>query len=409
MSKLLQWEELYCLQKFLPLLTRWQLINNNSTSSSKGIVHPDYIKKKRTPKGIASYEIVWKDKDNCFTGLIPDSQITNQLIENPESSELLWTTIEPANLVEITYPDLVEQFLESKKKKKPVKEKKKRKTNDKTPRKNKKAKESSLNDMSGILEEIVNIKKTVKPRKKKETVTKPINEFFNVQKDSKACSLDDMSGILGEIDNIEKIIKPKRKKPIKKNDSITEMLDFDDDADIDIENMSQFSDILSSIVNSSPLIKSVNGKRLIYQNVSPLHKKSRDDLEIGLSSKKNIFPDLFIEDLNRSMENISVNKTHKTSLALNKFFERQGFMNSTFDEQEPEAEDREVKSSSFFGNGNNELDVFEQSLIYKEMDDDVLSIGSNSSNDTIEYEFDMNEKRIVEPKLHDTFDMLVNF
>lgn len=405
MSKLLQWEEVYCLQKFLPLLTRWQVINSSSSNptTSKGNVYPDYIKKKRTPKGIASYEIVWKDKDNCFSGLIPDSQLNNCLIENPDSLEMLWSTIEPANLVEIAYPDLVEIFLESKKKKKPVVEKKKRKTKDKTPRKNKKAKECSLNDMSGILEEIVKIKKTVKPRKKKETVPKKINEFFQVQSETKACSLDDMSGILGEINNIKTV----RRKPASKTDSLTDLLDFEDDADFDIENMSQFSDIFSGIVNSSPTIKTINGKRLIYQNVSPIHNRSRDDMEIGLSSKKNIFPDLFMENINRSMENISIKKVNRTSLALNKFFERQGMMNSTFEEKE----DQEVKSSSFFGDGNNELDLFEHSLINKEMDDDVLSIGSSSSDDTIEYEFDLNQKSMSEPKLNenDTFDMLINF
>lgn len=402
MSKLLQWDEIYCLQKFLPLLTRWQLINSSSSNPTplKGIIHPDYIKKKRTPKGIASYEIVWKDKDSCFTGLIPDSQINNLLAENPESSETLWSTIEPANLVEIAYPDLVEIFLESKKKKKPVVEKKKRKTQDKTPRKNKKAKECSLNDMSGILEEIVNIKKTVKPRKK--AVPKKINEFFSVQK---ASSLDDMSGILGEIENIGKKTNPVRRKRVtKKNDSITEMLDFEDDADLDIENMSHFSEILSGIVNRSPTIKTVNGKKLVYQNVSPIHNRSLDDFEIGLNSKKSLFNNLEVEEIHQSMENIPIKKSNRTSLALNKFFERQGLMNSTFEE----SDGVEVKSSSFFGDMNDEVDVFEQSLLYKESDDDVLSICSSSSNDTIEYEFEGAKKSISEEKLEDTFDMLVN-
>lgn len=78
MSHLLQWDEIYCFQKFLPLLTRWQLFHYGSGNVKlplKGNVTPDYIKKRRTPKGIASYEIIWKDDEKCFEGLIPAEQI----------------------------------------------------------------------------------------------------------------------------------------------------------------------------------------------------------------------------------------------------------------------------------------------------------------------------------------------
>lgn len=57
MTKLLQWNEIYCFQKFLPLLTRWQLFHlGNDTDGSDGkkcivSVQPDFIKKKRSPKG----------------------------------------------------------------------------------------------------------------------------------------------------------------------------------------------------------------------------------------------------------------------------------------------------------------------------------------------------------------------
>lgn len=78
MSHLLQWDEIYCFQKFLPLLTRWQLFHYGSGSKEvpvNGNVSPDYIKKKRTPRGIASYEIIWKDDGKCFEGLIPEQQM----------------------------------------------------------------------------------------------------------------------------------------------------------------------------------------------------------------------------------------------------------------------------------------------------------------------------------------------
>lgn len=54
MCNLLQWNEIYCFQKFLPLLTRWQCTHNDYKNDLKlyGSISPKYIKKKRVPKGI---------------------------------------------------------------------------------------------------------------------------------------------------------------------------------------------------------------------------------------------------------------------------------------------------------------------------------------------------------------------
>lgn len=85
MTKMLQWDEVYCFQKFLPVLTRWQLFHFSDVERCRqvqsllGSVTPDYIKKKRTPKGVPSYEIVWQDKQGCFVGLLPDEQLTKFL------------------------------------------------------------------------------------------------------------------------------------------------------------------------------------------------------------------------------------------------------------------------------------------------------------------------------------------
>lgn len=119
MSKLLQWDEIYCFQKFLPLLTRWQLFHRSNTVNVSadpvqlnGCLSPAFIKKKRAPKGVASYEIIWEDDQNCFTGLIPDEQL-NVYMEQNSLNDLqhLWSTIEPQDLVERAYPSLVEAFL----------------------------------------------------------------------------------------------------------------------------------------------------------------------------------------------------------------------------------------------------------------------------------------------------------
>lgn len=52
MVHLLQWEEIYCFQKFLPLLTRWQIFHLQNAQRPDVFIEPDFIKKKRAPKGI---------------------------------------------------------------------------------------------------------------------------------------------------------------------------------------------------------------------------------------------------------------------------------------------------------------------------------------------------------------------
>lgn len=50
----LQWTEIYCFQKFLPLLTRWLVFNHGENCQAelvRGTIYPNFIKKKRAPKG----------------------------------------------------------------------------------------------------------------------------------------------------------------------------------------------------------------------------------------------------------------------------------------------------------------------------------------------------------------------
>ena len=82
MTKLLQWDEIYCFQKFLPLLTRWQIFHYSTSQEHLPVcVLPDFIKKKRSPKGVASFEIVWKDDKHLFDDLIPEDQMKTYLGE----------------------------------------------------------------------------------------------------------------------------------------------------------------------------------------------------------------------------------------------------------------------------------------------------------------------------------------
>lgn len=171
MSKTLQWDEIYSFQKMLPLLTRWQLhhyAENSKEQPAQGVIQPDYIKKKRTPKGIPSYEIVWADEKGHFKHLIPEDQLkTFYKTECKDSDPMngnqrLWSTIEPMDLVERVYPELVESYVKSKERPKTVK-----------TRKNK-----NTEDADG---EPKAVRKTTRTKKLKENVEPPENDLGTVE------------------------------------------------------------------------------------------------------------------------------------------------------------------------------------------------------------------------------------
>lgn len=86
---------------------------HHSLPNQQIITTPRYIKKKRAPKGIACYEIVWNHEQ--LLPLIPPEQIECE-------HDKLFSSIEPQHLVIKTFPELVKVFEESKLK--PVKQKK---------------------------------------------------------------------------------------------------------------------------------------------------------------------------------------------------------------------------------------------------------------------------------------------
>lgn len=103
---LLQWPEIYCFQKFFPIVTRWQLLQSNDS-----LVQPLKIIKKRTVKGVASLELQWKDTRRCFNGLIPHDQISQFEKDNPNGLKELYSTIEPLDLLHNAYPSMVDDFI----------------------------------------------------------------------------------------------------------------------------------------------------------------------------------------------------------------------------------------------------------------------------------------------------------
>ncbi|XP_055589047.1 flap endonuclease GEN isoform X2 [Uranotaenia lowii] len=163
-SNLLQWNEIHSFQKLLPLFTRWQTLNLSSDPFKplKINLHPDYIKKKRSPKGVASYEIVWLDKDSIFTGLIPDEQLEQFLDEPGNTVETLWSTIEPQNLVDKAYSHIVEKFTASKAKPK------------------KRTKRTQASQDSNQPSQEVSVNRKPKARKPKDPKQKRLEEFLSV-------------------------------------------------------------------------------------------------------------------------------------------------------------------------------------------------------------------------------------
>lgn len=235
-GNLLQWTEIYSFQKFLPLLTRWQVFYYKTQKASAGIVHPDYIKKKRAPKGISSYEIIWKDYEKCFECLIPDEQKKSFISSNPKGVEVLWSTIEPVDLVEKTYPDLVQNFLS--KQKKPKTTKKKTENKSKKTKKTK-SQNDSLNDLSGLLAVANELEKgIVKKRSKNHLIDKYLIKLQNTPPSKKEnsflfnkCSTPNASILLSDFEN-------------------------DDENDFD------FSNIIRGIVSKSPALREYQGKKI---------------------------------------------------------------------------------------------------------------------------------------------------
>ncbi|KAF5280105.1 hypothetical protein FQA39_LY18139 [Lamprigera yunnana] len=101
--KHLHWEYVYAFEKFLPILTRWQIVHD-----VKGGVTPSHIKKVRNVRGVPSYEILWRDTMGIYAELVPDNELTDVDLDK------LWATIEPQKCVKNAYPELVNNFLQSK-------------------------------------------------------------------------------------------------------------------------------------------------------------------------------------------------------------------------------------------------------------------------------------------------------
>lgn len=339
MGRHLEWREIYAFQKVFPLLTRWQLEQKSAhhiSQSNRGFVEPALIKKKRSPRSVLSYEILWRDEHKYFSELFPDEQLDSYLLENDNNVDSLWTTIEPAELVDRVYPQLKVEFelaklakkKTSKTTKRPVKSPSSQNLGKKT--KSKKVKPNdSLKDFSEMQKELNAIDINRKPTTKKPTALRSIDEFLRVH----------------------------AKKPTETKDD--SLLAAFPDSDIDVDNGTDFdlSELILGIVSRSPNIKRLHGYELEY--------RTTEATAVGLKTKQEEEPE---NKKNQSLDDIDLmimkkkgpNPRHKRVKSLRMELlsstpNRKSLLISELD-QLPEKHE-----SSFFDPATEQDDVFERS------------------------------------------------
>lgn len=424
MGKLIQWDEIYCFQKFLPLLTRWQLFHMGDdrtviNHTVRGSVQPDFIKKKRAPKGVPSVEIVWKDELGCFDCLIPNEQIkifysTHTEKSETEALQMLWSTIEPIDLVEKAYPDLIRQFEESKAKGKTKKSKKIETSTETTKAKKTKSNQVVLSTMDdnkiddNAIEANGNVMMMKKGRtkqtgkqstrtgarnakKKIQIHIQPIDRFFQkeIVKSSYA--------------------SPKIKTTAKPMNLSTFSMCLDDSYGFmeDDDDMN-LSEIIDEMVSRPPNLTEYRGKKLQYDEIVTLPRNEcNDDVVTDQNESSPVATADKIKLTNQSIDEfdlIVMRKARKSLIArkaavlpanpsdnriigdcstpviskrlctrLSSSFKLGTDMDSPlFDTGDTKNQRKSTISTSFFAiNPNDEVDLFEKSIDFRNMCDDV--------------------------------------
>lgn len=419
MGKLIQWDEIYCFQKFLPLLTRWQLhhiCDGLENVTLRGSVQPDFIKKKRTPKGIPSYEIIWKDEQGCFDCLIPDTQLqiyysTHREKTETEALQILWSTIEPMDLVEKAYPDLVRQFEESKAKGKSKKTAKTQTTVKTT--KSRKAKDTDLDaedeniDSANVIKNVntktAQTKKSgrslaTRNKKKPNENVRPIDVFFRkeIVKSNVYAS-----------PKIKTSAKPMNLSAfsVEINESFT-LIDNDD---------MNLSAIINEMVSRPPDVTEYQGKKLRFDEITSKHSESFacggnsnlneqnngpknvdkaadesvDDFDLivmrkarksFIDQKKSAFA---CDSFEQRLSNCSTPVLPKRIAALNSSINQSSPVESLIEMNDSKNRKNAVISSSFFAvNPDDEIDLFEKSIDFRNMQDANSDDDSDETDET---------------------------
>lgn len=230
--------------------------------------------------GIASYELVWKDDQKCFNGLIPDDQLQMHLSnvnfkDDTDAFNSLWSTVEPMDLVEKAYPQLVQAFVDSKAKK--PKATRKKAADGAPPRKatkrGKKTVDTSLNDMSDMRQAIGEVdaaldsgRKKVPPKKKRETKKKLPASKNGLQTLHKFLLQEPQSGVINDavLPNSPKVQTSSAPMNLSKFDFDSSDDSVDELADDDKENMSL---VIRQMVQNAPRTAEFAGRQLRFDAV----------------------------------------------------------------------------------------------------------------------------------------------
>ncbi|KAL1501469.1 hypothetical protein ABEB36_006786 [Hypothenemus hampei] len=267
--KFLQWEELYAFEKILPVLTRWQCRNNRKELCT---LEPQRIKKIRNPKGVPSFEIIWKDPIGNLNKLIPEEQLCNVDMEK------LWSTIEPQTLVEQAYPKLVEAFNLSK-----VKPKGKRK------------KVTKIDELTEQLGNVSITPKPVvkKPRKPRKKVNNCTVEQLNSSLNALSLEKNNSRAPKQILQTLDGFLKQKKvSTPVKTLEVDFNLSRFGDESDLDV------SDIIENMVSTGRAAKELHNLAKEY-----LKQECKDEAICLDDFSKDT--DLFEAEFNRTFKNFS--------------------------------------------------------------------------------------------------------
>lgn len=393
---MLQWDEIYCFQKMLPLLTRWQLhhfAEKPNEPPKHGMIQPDFIKKKRAPKGIPSYEVIWSDNNGDFKYLIPEEQLqtfykTNSKEDDQQHAHhLLWSTIEPIDLVEKAYPVLVEQFITGKEK--PKNRKKKAINTANTAQRPKKSKKTNENTSPNENDE-----QTSQPAPKKH-VRKVKNAAKKALPTGKPTTLDRF--LIQQTTTTKPYQSPKIKTTSKPLNLSAFSIDFNESFDDHSMNLSQ---IINDIVAKTPKITECRGKKLKYDIIesSPLLTTEQPNASDNGDGDENDEFDLIVTRKNRRNTLHRVNDLHSSTIdpviCSTPLIARKTTMNDREFFLTPTAEksthsQQSLIVSSFFAahNEHGDIDLFEKSIDFRNIEDEEATDSeryeedsSNSSN-----------------------------
>lgn len=365
------------------------------------------------------------------------------------SLETLWSTVEPVDLVQKAYPNLVNNYLDaiSAKTKKPTKVTKAKNKDSQNPPPTKTTKKKSGKSQEIIIsnEENVDPEKLKKPKKRSQNnddgKMKQIDKYFKKVKSLPSIVTPPPK---------QKILPPKNKHETQSPQietcstplSLTQLsFDFDNSTD-DIHDL---SDVIHGIVSNSPTIKDIGGKKLHYEcltkHLDPIKVIDRDakdetadEFDIIVAGMKPIRTESNTPTTSRKTtkkrsadkrlpaKSIDDRSPSTTPILIKKFFKRNcidhksSVMISSTPTSSPKISPQNVSFESiaspkenvanvsyFFGDITEENDAFEKLIDFRNMED-VVDVNTEDDiacrGDELQ---DTNDSPPIE--LNETFDL----